>query len=1474
MSDLSTMIKRFILPVIIAGAAFQIPVQANTVRIVGPSEDDVRTVQSEPAQSFSSSQNTINRYGPTGNSETLWSIASRYRPNNQVSVYQVIGAIHRANPMAFEQNNIHGLIPGSVLTMPTLAQIRREDVDSVRRRLEADQRRQVRQSVPPSSPASRAASPAPTVVATAQPKPQVAIDEQQIQASPKPATASAPAASETAGEVSADKGGIPAKPTALQTQLDASDVQMTKLVESNHLLRVRLAEMQHEVSALKDQITNDERLRKEILDFIQHQKSQPVEPAVAETSWVDDLVANPWALAAAAFVPGALIAGAIAFFMMRRKEDDDEVKALDSPQAQDPAIPAPSEGEPDAIAALDGEKSDADDLFAVDDDSLFDDPETSLFGPEHDGDKPAESDDLLDLSAGGHDDFEIESGLTPSSISVKGDEEAIGLQDMERALDEIEQSSEPSSDEALAAMWEQSLQGDDDDNDSFDLADADSAVDSEQDIEDGLLDQSILDDLLSEAGDLAEEPSAPEAAPAELEPAAAAEPERSQVADQDELDALFNSVGLAEEPSPAAVEADAPEEQAQQAAVDQALADADALFDENSTALLDELVEDEAISAPEIELEENSTALLDELIGDEDDPLNRADITLDENSTALLDELVADEEDSNVGVADLDVEDEPALNLDDVVIDENSTDLLDDILEQQQHPASMSTSEAAGELSVDEFDSSDASTAKPSQAEPATPAETEADVSLFDDPEFEPTEAQSTAPSDDASQDADFVAADESDFADALNDALNEQPTETTADVPADDIDALLADVQELVNEPEFDEDVALAEAFADETPAQEVEPELENDPELGLDAFDKPESDAAPELSLASPEEPEADAPLNLEDLPEFDEDAALAETFADEAPTQEAEPELENDPELGLDAFDEPESDAAPELSLASPEEPEADAPLNLEDLPEFDEDAALAETFADEAPTQEAEPELENDPELGLDAFDEPESDAAPELSLASPEEPEADAPLNLEDLPEFDEDAALAEAFADETPVQEAEPELENDPELGLDAFDAPEPDAAPSVESIPDQAELEPEQEPAHAPEQELNETSAPVVEPELEQTPAPQVAQEEVSPQPQHSIHGVQNIEFETIDPASIAEFSEDDALQASFDEQMELDQYAPGVEASDVETAPEPAPQPRQQTPQYHSQPPADMFDDELVDTAGLDMDALLSDPDDSFAGMDVATVDSLLAEQDEARTEAQASAEAAVADVASQAESELAEEASAQTPEPASSIAESQPAPEADRASAPDEQDEQDELDELDAERDQLWSSGLDDDNLASEAYPEEDAEIWRASNPEPELETEDWAEQPQMMIDDVAAFDPEMLLAEADSEVLTDEAGGSELVTEPEPAPAYISIDELMKDMEAEEASEEIEEQPLDLNVGLDEFPDILNDVAEVDVDSQGEYASKLDLAKAYLEMNDREGAQGLLEDIAGNGDVQSRQEAQALLQKISR
>jgi pilus assembly protein FimV len=57
-------------------------------------------------------------YGPVSSGQTLWSIAESVRPDPSVTVNQVMLALQRANPDAFDQNNINRLKRGSVLRIP------------------------------------------------------------------------------------------------------------------------------------------------------------------------------------------------------------------------------------------------------------------------------------------------------------------------------------------------------------------------------------------------------------------------------------------------------------------------------------------------------------------------------------------------------------------------------------------------------------------------------------------------------------------------------------------------------------------------------------------------------------------------------------------------------------------------------------------------------------------------------------------------------------------------------------------------------------------------------------------------------------------------------------------------------------------------------------------------------------------------------------------------------------------------------------------------------------------------------------------------------------------------------------------------------------------------------------------------------------------------------------------------------------
>jgi pilus assembly protein FimV len=1460
--NLPKFVTRFILPVAFVTTVFQLPVQANTVRIIGPSDDDQPFTVSDRYRDTGvanyNSPSANNLYGPTTANETLWGIASRYRSNNSVSIYQVIGAIHRENPQSFENNNIHGLVPGSQLRMPTMAQIQREDVASVKRRLEEDQRKQARSATSRTTKAVTSSTQSTTqVVATPLEKPEKAKVESVTppKAAPKanstPKTSSTSKTNTTSKTGTSDRAFIPVKPepTELQEQLDASDEQMTKLLESNHLLRVRLAEMQHEVSALKDQVTDDEELRGEIIGFLEQQKEQAqVQTADMEPSWFDQFISNPWMLAAAGLIPGGLIAGAIAFFMLRRRKDDEDsdVKSLENQEAKEPPVaPVPlvadaTDSESDLMLS---EDQDIDDLFASDD-SLFGNPEESLFGDDSNSafsgtlDEDAAS---LDLSSDLDDEFGLDldsnNGLSSRSISVKGDDQAIGLEDMERALDQMEPSSELSSDEALAAMWEKSLQGPTDDEQDFDLSDdADSEFESDlmssNSIEDGLLDQSILDDLLAEVeaeNESEEKKNNTTSLSERLESNTEAKTDSNaeQVVDQNELDALFDSF---DGPDTDLLSENNNSDEAEQAAVDQALADAEAMFDpavvaendffseqksdiaaestaqqtdldlnsedsdelifeEGSTALLDDIVEDDEFSS-DIEIEENSTALLDELLSDgsADDAELTSTIEIDENSTALLDELIDDADTDNDVSSFYEEELEDDTEFDQLVIDENSTELLDEILEQNSH-----------ELEADD----NATTTADSLTDSSLSTDFQNE---FHDPEFENTvstplqeqqgldqEAVTNKP------DADFPESEAATFDAILNEALHaDDNATTTADSLTDS--SLSTDFQNEFHDPEFENTVS--------TPLQEQQG-LDQEAVTNKPDADFPESEAATFDAILN----EA---LHADEVTKNTSEKTALEPATEQLITEQSADDIDtlitdidnviNEIDAGDSEGNDVETiersvtdlleelDAAEALVAETESKSEEHPIVDLDDFPIFDEEAALSE-FDEKSPVSDLDP-------VGSQVGES----------------------LSVDELPEFDEDTAFNDPEADA---------LEDDLSL------LSEDDERIAFDNV-----VKNLQQAVEASESHGNK----VVQPSLDEASSLEL---ELEHEHKHA--------FEAIDPSTLPEFSEDDALQASFEEQHELEQYeleqglkvqSPVAQAAaqDVNTS---------QANAHFQEPVADMFDEDLVDSAGLDMEALLTEP--VAMGEQQQAEDKVLSpskpnlELDDPIVPEHIKQDVKVS---VNQEIEAAERDGLLFDEPLGDTEQNL------------------DLDSFDFMNSDMIEDDSDDLLLPEEDIPEEDIAVWAGSTPEPELESEDWSVQPEMQVEDVASFDPELLIEESDESSLTFAEPASVLLDEEEPlASPYISIDELMKEEELTNPVD-LDAEPLNLDVGLDEFPDVLADIGSYDVDSHGEYSSKLDLAKAYLEMNDAEGAIGLLEEVVQKGDPVSQREATKLLTQYKR
>lgn len=81
------------------------------------------TTRPTPAAREPSGQYTGSSYGPIGSNDTLWSIATRARPNDSVSIHQTLAAIFKANPQAFGNNNPNVLLQGQTLRIPSAEEI-------------------------------------------------------------------------------------------------------------------------------------------------------------------------------------------------------------------------------------------------------------------------------------------------------------------------------------------------------------------------------------------------------------------------------------------------------------------------------------------------------------------------------------------------------------------------------------------------------------------------------------------------------------------------------------------------------------------------------------------------------------------------------------------------------------------------------------------------------------------------------------------------------------------------------------------------------------------------------------------------------------------------------------------------------------------------------------------------------------------------------------------------------------------------------------------------------------------------------------------------------------------------------------------------------------------------------------------------------------------------------------------------------
>ncbi|HHX8584498.1 TPA: FimV/HubP family polar landmark protein [Vibrio diabolicus] len=1337
-------------------------VQAEGIRLVGPSgevqsspsyaEDIERALPAPPANTQPS-----RFFGPTGENQTLWSIASELRPSRGVTVQQTLLAIYRINPQAFENQNIHELIPGSRLRVPSLEQVQSATTEQAVAIMKAHEAK-LKQPKP-----TNRATPAQRV--TEQPKPQIKVEPKPVAPKPETTVAAEPKPVQKTIPV------IPAPPvntspqgekqvSALKDKLQGSQSELESLEEKNHRLRLMLSEVQSEVETLKNELNDEERIRSEVEKLLAEERQRLAEQQRMQPSTIDKILSNGWLVGLAALIPGALLALLVVMLLGRRSKNKEEEPAAQSPQETDPLAA------PIGLAAtdeLDEELTLDDELFADED---INTQATQEEKPDLEEDVFANLDDEeLDFNlegdddpfAGIGDDGDLDVGLdefesSNNGIQVNGEEKALGLEEMERALDEVAPELEVLDDD------EAGFDLSDDTNEKADSLSDDAfaellaADEPSEELPSDTVDQDMLDDLFAELGnddfDLdTDEP--------ELKQPVSDDDFSAGEASDDDIDKL-----LAQYEQPVTesteVEGDASE---------------DAVLDENSTDLLDEL----------IDFDEDET-------DDEFDPLNELEALsgfegddsieeLDADSTDLLDELI----------------DDVTSELDEETGTETELDPFDDLIREDESPAQNKSQEEEllaslgfGEPDGDEKPSSIAES-EPAHEEPEIESGLDIDALLSDsqpDPQqtapeqplTEPETASEPFSSDEFLGDLEDLSPENDPLMSELDDLFESdseelQPTEQEkADFSAE-LDAL------------FDTEGDLAQQQVEE-PQAEIE---ESSPQQEEDANSKSTQDASVEPDAKVPPQ------VETEDAPAF---TPTPNTVENEFGVPQEEDWLLDEPELESETQPEKEQNSGnksePESSeLAS----ETDSATNAEeefnfdelDLPEFSEEDALASM-------------------AGEPTFDESES-IEPERSEAD-SATEAEDEFNFDelDLPEFSEEDALAsmagepaldESESIEPERSEADSVTEAEDEFNFDELDLPEFSEEDALASM--------------AGEPTLDEPES--IEPERSEAESATEAEEEFD-----------------FDELELPEFSEEDAL-ASMEEEPEL----PSSETADIE--------------------PISGEDEEL---SFDDQDLPEFNEEDVLASMNESAPETPNVETETSRPTLQADNDHdALFEVFAQQNGFDTE------PEVQPTATEGEPLSDLDDESSMANllaEDASSEVFEGQLDSDTIASAGMDFETMldvgddwdgfkpaadsvsSTEGVPEDQRDVWNSSDAlsQPEIAQENWAEQ-----SDLDDFDPKKN--------------------------QFMTIDELMAQVDKEGG--EFEEEDLKLDVGLNEFPDVIGEIGDVDVDSNAEAAGKLDLAKIYLEMNDSQGAIKLLEEAIVYGEDDIRREAKSLIDAIN-
>ncbi|MBD3584154.1 AAA family ATPase [Salinimonas sp. HHU 13199] len=1002
-------------------------------------------------------------YGPIDEQDTLWRIASRYRQNEQLSVYQVMQAIYELNPNAFEQNNFNLLVDGATLRLPSERYIARIDTSRAKQRADKDDKTFAQLLKNPQS--GNNIKPAVPLVN----KDELSDTRSQIEE-----------------KISALDAQQVEKFEALRDQFALSLDSVQSLLNENKKLYERVEQVNTDLMNLRQQVEGDVQsqmdeqlaLQKELLDIVRQERAQR---EAEQSSSLMSALTQPASLIIGSGIITLLLAGALAAWLLKRRSDEpDTVATTENGNVQ--TAPEPDAEIDDLSTSLTSEL--AQDDAELSDDELFNDEELL--------------DDVLSSELEDALDDELENFSDLDDDMLVPDSEDDEFESGESELDQDELDNLFDEEDLSAELLEENFDG-------IDLADDDSDVTdtveepetdefAEPEPRDSFAEPVTEDDFTTTVEDSASDP-APVTDEQEVMGEAPMAPLPGAVDDADDKPEISIDDLLEEEQESVEDKLDV-----NNGNVDESMLNKlDKEINEQNEAL-DRLADD---ILNEIEQLEQMGGLPDVEDDEEDDEFSESGSTpspqgiqsLDDLAEGLddisLDEIETDEISSEVFDDDIieklqNEEEDSATSFDDPLSDEllaelsaeqgeeeqQLNDLSDELLAELESgmeteaetPPAPTNDEAPGSESEDlpedalteellaelesEIEDEDGNAA----------GEDVSDHQVFNERN---DEASSGADDDMSSEDGDELPS-EVQVDDTVEDDAVADSTDADTDAPDS---ATSEDDVELPSEAQVDdtvEDDVVAEST--ETETEELTSPLlpEDDDELPSEAQvdDTVEDDAAADLTDADSDAPDSATPSEDDDeLPsevqvdDTAEDDAVAESTDADSDAPDSATSSEDDDELPLDvqADDTAEDDAAAESTDTDTDAPDSAAPSDdADELPSeaqvddtAEDDVVVESTDADTDAPDSATPS-EDDVELPSDVQvdDTAEDDAVAESTDADSDAPDSAAPSD-------DADKLPSDVQADDAVEDHAET---NEPDA-LHSLDAESEDADPLDDAL-------------------------------------------------------------------------------------------------------------------------------------------------------------------------------------------------------------------------------------------------------------------------------------------------------------------------------------------------------------------------------------------------------------------------------------